>query len=180
MTALDDVVDAIRAADDDGWAIADAIARIPRRGEAGSVTNEGIARYIATKHPVEYSPMHISKMRATADAFPPKHRCLGVAFTAHMILRSNPKKLVDWAAKHPGQSLSAAEAEKLRPKSSAAKSDAEKEAAEWRRLLKRMDELVDLDPGERTLDLEDRARRYRNSYGRKIREAEGRSVLQVV
>jgi hypothetical protein len=119
VTALDDVVEAIRAADDDGWAVADAIARIPPRGESGYVTNEGIARYIATKHPTEYSPSYIGRMRQTADAFPVGNRFPTVPFTAHYILRRNPEKLVEWAKAHPNQPLSATEADKLRPKSAA-------------------------------------------------------------
>jgi len=118
MSALDDVVEAIRAADDDGWAIADRIANIPRRGETGYVTNEGIAKYIAGKLPIEVSAGYVSKMRQTADAFPAGTRVPAVSFSAHRIMRGDPKRLIEWAKKHPGKPLTVTEADKLRPKSS--------------------------------------------------------------
>jgi hypothetical protein len=147
MTALDDVVAAIRSADDDGWAIADAIARIPRRGEAGYVTNEGIARYIGTKHPVEYSAGYVSQMRGTADAFPANTRVLAIPFAAHRLMRAHPDKLLDWVKRNPGKSLSAAEADKLRPKSTPANTTGAASVQEQAgNLFDKLDRLAELEP----------------------------------
>lgn len=180
MTTLEDVITAVRESDDTGWRIADAIAALPEADDDGPLTNARIATYIAEHHPKEYSPAYIGGMRQTSIAFPVESRLSTLSFEAHRILRAHPEKLRKWAEKNPGKVLTAQEAAKLRPSSSAKKTDAELDAQEWRKLLKRMDELVDHDPGERTLDLEDRARRYRQSYGRQIARAEQRSVLHAV